>query len=185
MRTFLVLFLILLPLSVAGRAQDETEKYTLGAGDTLRIDVPGLFGAPQDKPVRRDGTIELSIAGGRLLVAGSTVEEVAAKIKALAANFGDYRASVFVLRYASHPVAATGNVREPGIKYLTRDAVPVYVFRAVSIPDQAAEGVEIQRADGSSIACRFDECERQKIVIRSGDAVRFTANAGVARSDRR
>lgn len=185
MRTFLVLFLILLPLSVAGRAQDETEKYTLGAGDTLRIDVPGLFGAPQDKPVRRDGTIELSIAGGRLLVAGSTVEEVAAKIRALAASFGDYRATVFVLRYASHPVAAAGKVREPGIKYLTRDAVPVYVFRAVSIPDQGAEGVEIQRADGSSIACRFDECERQKIVIRSGDAVRFTANAGVARSDRR
>ncbi|HMM79403.1 MAG TPA: polysaccharide biosynthesis/export family protein [Pyrinomonadaceae bacterium] len=185
MSRFSVLFLILLSLSVAGRAQDETEKYTLGVGDTLRINVPGLFGAPQDKSVRRDGTIELSIAGGRLLVAGSTADEIAAKVKALAANLGDYRVSVFVLRYASHPVAATGSVREPGIKYLTRDAVPVYVFRAVSIPDPAAEGVEIQRADGSSIACHFDECEKQKVLIRSGDAVRFMANTGVARSDRR
>lgn len=181
MRKILVLFVALLTLSVVGLAQNETEKYTIGVGDTLRIDVPGLFGAPQEKAVRRDGTLDLPIAIEPIHVAGRTTDEVSALVKKIAAAFGDLNATVSVVRYSSHPVAATGSLAEPGIKYLTRDAVPVYVFRAIAIPNQNADGVEIQRSNGGTIACRFDECESQKVLIRSGDAVKFTSNVGVAK----
>jgi len=181
MKGILLLIVISLSLSIVGLCQSETGTYTIGVGDTLRIDVPGLFGAPQETPVRRDGTIDLPIAAKPLVVAGRTTDEVSELIKAIAASFGELKASVSVIRYSSHPVAATGSLAEPGIKYLTRDAVPVYVFRAISMPSPDADGVEIRRLNGATIACRFDDCERQKILITSGDAVNFTASARVAK----
>lgn len=178
-RTFLVIGL-LLACCLGAAAQDETKTYTIGVGDTLRIDIPGLFGAPQDKAVGRDGKIDLPIAGGEILVAGLTAEQVATQVENSTAWMGKFESKVSVFRYGSHPVAAAGSYVAPGIHFLTRDSVPVYVFRSVAMASAEADGVDIRRKDGTTVSCRFEECDKQNITIRSGDSVFFTATATVA-----
>lgn len=168
---------------LATAAQDETKVYTIGVGDTLRIDVPGVFGAPQDRPVRRDGTIDLSIVGRPVMVSGSTTDQIGAFIAESISWLGKVEANVSVIGYASHSVVATGTISEPGIRFLTRDAVPVYVFRAISVPNANADAVTIRRSDGTRVSCRFDACEEQNVLIRSGDQVEFTASVGLAKKN--
>ena len=174
---------LILTFCLAAAAQDETKIYTIGVGDTLRIDVPGVFGAPQDRSVRRDGTIDLSIAGGSVLVSGSTTDDIESLVSDSIAWLGKAKASVSVIGYASHSVAATGTISEPGIRFLTRDAVPVYVFRAISVPNANADAVTIRRQNGTSISCRFEACEEERVLIRSGDQVEFTASVGLAKKN--
>ncbi len=181
-RIFLTIGL-LLAFCLAAAAQDETKTYTIGVGDTIRIDVPGLFGAPQDRTVKRDGTIDLSIGGGVISVSGSTTDEVEALINDAIGWLGEARANVSVIGYVSHSVILSGKISEPGIRFLTRDAVPVYVFRAVSMPNANADAVTIRRADGARVSCRFEACEKENVLIRAGDQVEFTASVGLAKKD--
>jgi len=174
---------LILACCFAAAAQDETKIYTVGVGDTIRIDVPGVFGAPQDRSVRRDGTIDLSIAGGAMIVSGSTTDQIEALVSEAIAWLGKAKANVSVIGYASHSVVSTGRVSEPGIRYLTRDAVPVYVLRAISLPNANADAVTIRRVDGTRVSCRFDACEEQRVLVRAGDQVEFTASVGLAKKD--
>jgi len=183
MRRFCLTIGLILACCFAAAAQDETKIYTIGVGDTLRIDVSDVFGAPQDRSVRRDGTIDLSIAGGAIPVSGSTTDQVERLVGESIGWLGKAKVSVSVIGYVSHSVVSTGKISEPGIRFLTRDAVPVYVFRAISIPNAEADAVTIRRPNGTSISCRFADCEGQKVLVRAGDQVEFTASIGIAQKN--
>lgn len=118
-----------------------------------------------------------------MIVSGSTTDQIEALVSEAIAWLGKAKANVSVIGYASHSVVSTGRVSEPGIRYLTRDAVPVYVLRAISLPNANADAVTIRRVDGTRVSCRFDACEEQRVLVRAGDQVEFTASVGLAKKD--
>ncbi|KXK07000.1 MAG: polysaccharide biosynthesis/export protein [Acidobacteria bacterium OLB17] len=163
-------------------AQDETNTYTIGVGDVLRIDVHGVFGAPKDLVVRRDGTIDLAIAGNSLPASGLTAERVARLVENSISWLGRHSAEVTVIKFNSHAVVTYGKVSGPGLQFLSRDAVPVFVLRALADAEPDVDGISILRKDGTRIACSFAACDRQNVLIRTGDLVEFTSSSGIARS---
>jgi polysaccharide biosynthesis/export protein len=108
-----------------------TEIYRVGAGDILDI---RLLNAANSKStlftVTGDGVIDLPVAGGTVSVGGLTPEEIqnviSAELKGRALE-GNARVSVGVRQYLSHFVTVTGLVVNPGIRFLRREMVPLYV----------------------------------------------------------
>lgn len=113
-----------------------TEIYRIGVGDVL--DIRLLNSATNGSTlftVVASGVIEMPLAGGAIKVAGLTAEEIqmriAAELKRRAVE-ENAKVSVGVRQYASHSVTVTGLVIHPGIRFLRREEVPLYVVLAES-----------------------------------------------------
>ena len=148
--------------------------YRIGVGDVLDI---RLLNARVPRStlytVIEGGLIDYPIAGGPILVAGLTAEEVqtfiAAELKRRAVEEGA-RVSVGVRQYASHNVNITGLVNIPGTKFLRREAVPLYVILAESQARQDAGRVAIIRA-GSEVLLDLGEPATLNFLIKPGDLI--------------
>jgi protein involved in polysaccharide export with SLBB domain len=151
-----------------------TNTYRIGVGDVLDIRLLNAR-VPHSTlySVVEGGLIDYPIAGGPILVAGLTAEEVqtliAAELKRRAFEESAL-VSVGVRQYASHSVNITGFVGSPGTKFLRREAVPLYVILAESQARQDAGRVAIIRA-GGEVLLDLGEPATLNFLIKPGDLI--------------
>ena len=134
-------------------ARPLTEIYRVGVGDVLDI---RLLNSANSRStlftVMEGGVIDLPIAGGTVSVGGLTTEEIqnfiSAELKRRAVE-EKAQVSVGVRQYLSHSVAVTGLVIHPGVKFLRREIVPLYVVLAESQLRNDSGRVVIMRAGAS------------------------------------
>ena len=149
--------------------------YRIGVGDVLDIRLLNArVGHSTLYSVIEGGLIDYPIAGGAILVAGLTAEEVqtliAAELKRRAFEESAARVSVGVRQYASHSVNITGFVGSPGTKFLRREAVPLYVILAESQTRQDAGRIAIIRA-GGEVLLDLGEPATFNFLIKPGDLI--------------
>lgn len=153
--------------------------YRVGVGDVLDIRLLNSS-TPRSTlyTVADGGLIDLAIAGGPIAVAGLTADEVqallVAELKRRAVE-EDARVSVGVRQYASHSVVVTGLVNNPGMKFLRREAVPLYVIVAEAQARSDAGRVAIMRPGSAAVIVDLDDPAALNFQIRHGDMISVTA----------
>jgi protein involved in polysaccharide export with SLBB domain len=159
-------------------AANLSDIYRVGVGDVLDIRLLNSV-TPRSTlyTVVEGGLIDYPVAGGAIVVAGRTTEEVqallAAELKRRAVEEGA-RVTVGVRQYASHSVSITGLVNNPGTRFLRREAVPLYVIMAESQTRQDAGRVAIIRA-GTEIVLDLTEPASLNFLINPGDLINVTS----------
>lgn len=155
-----------------------TDIYKIGVGDVLDI---RLLNSATSKStlytVVDGGFIDLPIAGGPIAVAGLTTDEiqarVASELKRRAIQEGA-RVSVGVRQYGSHSVVITGLVQNPGLKFLRREAVPLYAIMAEAQALRDAERITIVRPGSEGLTVDLSDQAALNSVIRPGDKISVT-----------
>jgi len=148
--------------------------YRIGVGDILDIRVLNSV-TPRSTlfTVLEGGLIDYPVAGGPMIVAGLTTDEVqatvAAELKRRAVEEGA-RVSVGVRHYASHSVSVTGLVSNPGTRILRREVVPLYVVMAESQLRQDAGRVVVMRS-GTEVVLDLVEPASLNFLIKPGDLI--------------
>lgn len=149
--------------------------YRIGVGDVLDIRLLNSS-TPRSTlyTVADGGLIDLAIAGGPMAVAGLTADEVQAlvvkELKRRAVE-RDARVSVGVRQYSSHSVVITGIVNNPGMKFLRREAVPLYVIMAEAQARSDANRVGIIRPGTAPIILNLDDPAALNFQVRHGDMI--------------
>ena len=154
---------------------EETGIYRIGVGDVLDIRLLNSS-TPRSTlyTVVEGGSIDLAIAGGPIAVAGLTAEEIQAllvaelKRRAVEQNA---RVSVAVRQYSSHSVVINGIVNNPGMKFLRREAVPLYVVMAEAQARSDAGRVAIIRQGGAPIIVDLEDADALNFQVRHGDMI--------------
>ncbi len=153
-----------------------TSIYRIGVGDVLDIRLLNSS-TPRSTlyTVVEGGSIDMAIAGGPIAVAGLTAEQVQARLIAelkRRAVEQDARVSVTVRQYASHSVVITGIVNSPGMKFLRREAVPLYVIMAEAQARSDAARVSIIRQGGATVIVDLlEHPEALNFQVRHGDLI--------------
>ena len=84
--------------------------------------------------------------------------------------------SVKVREHSSHSITVLGLVEKPGIKYLQREAVPLYVIRAEAIAQPRANHIAIRRAENDEIEqYSLLDSKNDDVLIFPGDIVEFSS----------
>jgi len=156
-----------------------TEIYRVGVGDVLDI---RLLNSANNKStlftVVGGGVIDLPLAGGTIRVAGLTPEEiqtrVAAELKRRAME-EKAQVSVGVRQYVSHSVTVTGLVVTPGIRFLRRELVPLYVVLAESQLRNDSGRVVIMRAGTPGQPYDLSDPATLNLNVQSGDVITVTS----------
>jgi polysaccharide export outer membrane protein len=174
----ITLFASLILTSLVSAAAQElipTEIYRVGVGDVLDI---RFINSPNNRStlftVLPGGAIDLPVAGGALIVAGQTTDEIQARItRELKRRAVDDKAqvSVGVRQYASHSVMVTGLVVNPGTRFLRREAVPLYVVLAESQLRNDAGRVVIMRSGTNREPLELTDPQTLNITVQSGDVI--------------
>ncbi|HEX6719023.1 MAG TPA: polysaccharide biosynthesis/export family protein [Pyrinomonadaceae bacterium] len=156
-------------------AQSLTEIYRVGIGDVLDIRLLNTVNSRSSLfTVIGNGVIDLPIAGGTVSVAGLTPEEIqkviAAELKRRAVE-EKAQVSVTVRQYASHSVTVTGLVINPGIRYLRREMVPLYVVLAESQLRNDGGRVVILRGGTPSQSHDLSDPATLNLNVQSGDVI--------------
>ncbi len=141
------------PLVNVGQ-REELGKYTLGAGDIVKIDIFNVPELSGNQTIAPDGTITIALVGA-IKVEGLTIEETARLLEKRLAPFL-VRKIVNVSLVDARPlnIAVVGEVNRPGTRILTfsrstatgRDAQSATITRAIEV----AGGIT-QQADISNI----------------------------------
>jgi len=155
-----------------------TEIYRVGVGDVL--DIRLLNSATKSSTlftVVAGGLIDLPIAGGSIAVAGLTPEEIqniiSAELKRRAVD-DKARVSVGVRQYLSHSVTVTGLVVNPGIRFLRREMVPLYVVLAESQLRNDGGRVVILRGGTPGQPHDLSDPNTLNLTVQSGDVITVT-----------
>lgn len=152
-----------------------TEIYRVGIGDVLDV---RLINSPNNKStlftVMPGGAIDFPVAGGAIMVAGMTPEEIqvriAAELKRRAVE-ENAQVSVGVRQYASHSVMVNGLVVNPGTRYLRREVVPLYVVLAESQLRNDAGRVVVMRGGSTGQPLDLSDPQTLNQIIQSGDVI--------------
>lgn len=135
---------IVMPTVVGSRPLLLTEIYRVGIEDVLYIKIRNAVSQPSYTTVRPDGTIDFPLAGENIAVVGLTPEEIGGKLARSIKLFAHTEVEVAVREYASHTITVSGNVKNPGIKNLRREAVPLFTVTAEAMIDQFTNRVKIE-----------------------------------------
>jgi len=157
-----------------------TDIYRVGIGDILDVRLLNSTNAAHSTlfTVVAGGMIDIPVAGGPVMVAGLTTEEIQAKIGAELNRraVGDNgQISVGVRQYASHSVLVTGLVASPGTRILRREAVPLYVVLAESQLRNDAGRVAIIREGSTGNAMDLSDPQTLNATVMHGDVITLSA----------
>ena len=159
-------------------AQELTEIYRVGVGDVL--DVRLVNSANNNSTlftVDGGGVIDLPVAGGSISVAGLTTEEIQTRIAAelkRRAVAEKAKVSVGVRQYLSHSVTVTGLVIHPGVRFLRRERVPLYVVLAESQLRNDGGRVIIMRSGVPGESHDLSDPVSLNLMVQSGDVITVT-----------
>src|SRR5687768_2406921 len=164
--------------SVDNQERQLTEIYRVGVGDVLDIRLNSGNSRSTLFTVVGNGVIELPIAGGSISVAGLTPEQIqtriAAELKRRAVE-ENAKVSVGVRQYLSHPVTVTGLVVSPGIRFLRREMVPLYVVLAESQLRNDSGRVVIMRTGTASQPHDLRDPATLNLNVQAGDVITVTS----------
>lgn len=156
-----------------------TDLYKVGVNDVLYIKLQNAVSGPDYYTVRPDGSIDFPLAGEKVIVAGLTVPEIDASLRSSIKLYSDPRLEIKIREYGSHKVTVTGSVRDPGDRYLQREAVPFYVIKSGAIATPEASSVKISSGGGTAHLYDLNDPKLDGLLITPGTAIEFlTASAG-------
>ena len=155
------------------------EIYRVGIGDILDVRFMNSASAGRSTlfTVVAGGMIDFPAAGGPIMVAGLTTDEIQARIavelrrRAITDNA---QISVGVRQYLSHSVLVTGLVASPGLHVLRREAVPLYVVLAESQLRNDAGRVVIMRAGSTGQPLDLGDPPTLNTMVVHGDVITVT-----------
>ncbi|HKS28640.1 MAG TPA: polysaccharide biosynthesis/export family protein [Pyrinomonadaceae bacterium] len=149
--------------------------YRVGVGDVLDI---RLLNSPTRNStlytVLPGGTIDYPLAGEPVPVSGLTPEEIASKLSSLIKIYEKPQVSVNVREYQSHSVIVTGLVSDPGLKYLRREAVPLYVVVTEAQPRTEAARAVIMRQGAPNVSVDLSDTNAMSTLVQPGDVIKLT-----------
>lgn len=160
----------------AGAPPALTEVYRVGVGDVLDIRLlDDTSKSSTLHTVLSGGLVEYAPLGSPFEAAGMTTAEIAAHIKSELqrrdAN-SEPRVVVSVRDYASHTIIVSGLVRDPGVKLLRREAVPLYVIIADAQPlPEAGRVLVMSYASGQKTEIALDDQAAMSALIGPGDII--------------
>ncbi|MBD0370971.1 MAG: polysaccharide biosynthesis/export family protein [Pyrinomonadaceae bacterium] len=149
--------------------------YRVGVGDVLDI---RLLNSPARGStlytVLPGGMLDYPLAGDPLTVTGMTTEEIAARLRSLIKIYDKPQVSVNVREYQSHTVIVTGLVNDPGMKYLRREAVPLYVVITEAQPRTEAGRAVIMRQGSANLTVDLADTNAMSTPVQPGDVIKLT-----------
>lgn len=155
--------------------------YRVGVGDVISIRLRGVDVTSKELLVRRDGTIEYSLVGDFVPVAGKTVNEIAALLTRSVKLVADPELDVTVVAYNSHSIEIKGDVESPGIRYIRREAIPLFVLRSESIADPRVNTAIVTREeDGRSVIVKLGTTAGDGFLVFPGSSVEFRCKAAAS-----
>ena len=151
-----------------------TSIYRVGIGDVLDI---RLLNSPTRSStlytVLPGGMLEYPLAGDPLAVAGLTTEEIAERLRSLIKIYDKPQVSVNVREYQSHTVIVTGLVSDPGLKYLRRESVPLFVVVTEAQPRTEAGRALIMRQGSSNLTIDLSDTNGMATLVQPGDVIKL------------
>jgi protein involved in polysaccharide export with SLBB domain len=148
--------------------------YRVGVGDVLDI---RLLNSPTRSStlytVLPGGMIDYPLAGEPLTVTGLTPEEIASKLQSLIKIYEKPQVSVNVREYQSHTLIVTGLVNDPGLKYLRREAVPLYVIVTEAQPRTEAARAVIMRQGAPNVTVDLSDTNGMSTLVQPGDVIKL------------
>jgi protein involved in polysaccharide export with SLBB domain len=148
--------------------------YRVGVGDVLDI---RLLNSPTRNStlytVLPGGMIDYPLAGDPLTVTGLTTDEIAERLRSLIKIYDKPQLSVNVREYQSHSVIVTGLVNDPGLKYLRREAVPLYVVTTEAQPRTEAARAIIMRQGSPNLTVDLSDTNAMSTPIQPGDVIKL------------
>jgi protein involved in polysaccharide export with SLBB domain/Tfp pilus assembly protein PilF len=157
-----------------------TDIYKVGIGDILDIrflNAPSMARSTLFTVVA-GGMIDFPVAGGPIMVAGLSPEEIQTKIAAelkRRAVEENAQLSVGVRQYVSHSVMITGLVAAPGTRILRREAVPLYVVLAESQLRNDAGRITIMRGGAVHSSLDLNDPLTMNATVGDGDVITVTS----------
>jgi protein involved in polysaccharide export with SLBB domain len=153
-----------------------TDIYRVGIGDILDIRFLNSLNGGRSTlfTVVAGGMIDFPVAGGPIMVAGLTTDEIQTRIATeLKRRAVEEKAqlSVGVRQYGSHSVMVTGLVAAPGTRILRREAVPLYVVLAESQLRNDAGRVTIMRGGSPHISLDLNDPLTTNTTVIDGDVI--------------
>jgi protein involved in polysaccharide export with SLBB domain len=157
-----------------------TKIYRVGPGDVLEVRLaPGASAQPTSHTVTPAGLLEHPELSAPLPSAGLTLEEITARIEddLKRRSYPNMNVVVTVNEYVSHTILVSGLVKEPGVKILKREAIPLYVVVADAQPLPEAENVTVLRHDSNeSYVIDLAKPSEMNLLVRPSDVVTLRAN---------
>ena len=151
---------------------DLTKIYRVGPGDVLAVRLSGPSTAPPSQvTVTAGGLIELNGLSSPLSSTGLTVEEIEAEVRRRQPGLTT-SVEISVSEYASHTIIVSGLVKEPGVKIIKREAIPLYVVVADAQPLPEAENVTLLRHDSNeSFVFEISKPTEMNMLVRPRDVI--------------
>jgi protein involved in polysaccharide export with SLBB domain len=148
--------------------------YRVGIGDVLDI---RLLNSPTRSStlytVLPGGLLEYPLAGDPFTVTGMTTDEIAERLRTLIKIYDKPQVSVNVREYQSHSVIVTGLVNDPGLRYLRREAVPLYVVITEAQPRTEAGRAVIMRQGSANISVDLADTNAMSTLVMPGDVIKL------------
>lgn len=164
------------PATSSAPAASLTNIYRVGIGDVLDI---RLLNAQSRSStlytVLPGGLLEYPLAGDPLNVVGMTTDEIAERLRSLIKIYEKPQVTVNVREYQSHSVIVTGLVNDPGLKYLRRESVPLYVVMTESQPRAEAARAVIMRQGNQNLSVDLSDTNALSTLVLPGDVIKLTA----------
>lgn len=161
-------------LSAATNSAALMNIYRVGVGDVLDI---RLLNSPTRSStlytVLPGGMIDYPLAGEQLTVTGLTTDEIAERLRSLIKIYEKPQVSVNVREYQSHSVIVTGLVSDPGMKYLRREAVPLYVVITEAQPRTEAARAVIMRQGSPNVTVDLSDTNAMSTPVQPGDVIKL------------
>ena len=153
-----------------------TDIYLVGVGDVLDIRFMNSANSGRSTlfTVDSEGIIDLPVAGGQMIVAGLTTDEIQKRIREeLKRRAIEEKAAltVGVRQYVSHTVTVTGLVSSTGARVLRREAVPLYVILAESQVRNDAGSVVILRGGSTVHSLSLSDPTSLNVTVIKGDVI--------------
>ena len=157
-----------------------TKIYRVGPGDVLAVRLTKSASAqPTLHTVTPAGLFEHPQLSAPLPVTGLTLEDLRASIEddLKRRSYQNLDVVVTVSEYVSHTILVSGLVKEPGVKILKREAIPLYVVVADAQPLPEAEKVTVLRHDtNENYVIDLAKPSEMNLLVRPRDVVTLQVN---------
>jgi protein involved in polysaccharide export with SLBB domain/tetratricopeptide (TPR) repeat protein len=170
-----------IPIKLPGEDSSLTKVYRVGPSDVLDVRINGTP-SPQSTlfTVTPSGLLEHPLLPEPLPVTGLTAEEIGTKLESelsKRALLESPKVAVGIRDYASHTILVSGLVRDPGTRFLRREAIPLYVVVADAQPLPEAASVTVLRNELNQVyEIDLSKTAEMNLLVRTGDVITLLPN---------
>ncbi len=159
-------------------ANSLTQVYRVGIGDVLDVQIADMpTGKSTLFTVLEGGKLDYPLASEALNVSGLTTDQIAAQLTSHIKVLDNPRVLVKVRDFASHSVTITGLVANPGVKFLRRENIPLFVILTEAQPYSEAGRITITRAGQPLITVDLRDQRSASTLVVAGDTLKVLTAA--------